>query len=250
MKMIVNPQQTQFSDFVRSIPSRFDKEGTVIYKKRNEVRVFNVDGVLLNVKRFKVPIFPNRVIYSFFRPSKAERSFRYSMKLIEKGIDSPEPVACLLTKRGGLLHYSYYISRQLEDVRTFYEFGEGGITGREHILNAFATFTARIHEKGVYHKDYSPGNILFKDNGSEVTFSLVDVNRIQFGPVSVRKGCWNFARLWGHEPLFRLVAEKYAAERQADPEMCVKWVFQAKNQFWSRYLKKHPLPFASDEYRD
>lgn len=248
MIRIINPRQKQYTDFVKSVPAHFDREGSVIYKQRNEIRVFEVDGTLLNVKKFKVPHFLNRIVYTFFRPSKAERSFKYALKMTELRVGTPEPIAYILTKRGGLLYESYYISKQLENYRTMYEFGEGGISGREHILNALAVFTAGLHEQGVYHRDFSPGNILFKEEKGGVNFYLVDINRVRFGHVSIAEGCKNFARLWGRESLFRLIAEKYAQERQGDPEICVKLVLQARERFWSRYLKKHPMPFMSDEH--
>jgi serine/threonine protein kinase len=248
MIIVINPREKQFTDFVKSTPSRFGREGATIYKQRNEIRVFDAGGMLLNVKKFKTPSFFNRVIYTFFRPSKAERSFKYAIRLREQSISTPEPIAYILTKRRGLLYESYFISKQLHDYRTFYEFGKGGIAGREHILSAFAVFTAELHEKGIYHKDYSPGNILFREaKGEEIEFSIVDINRMRFGKVSISKGCANFARLWGQAPLFRFVAEKYATERRVDPEICVKQVLKVRTRFWRKYTKKYPLPFAPDE---
>ena len=247
MKIVENPQQIQFSEFVKTIHRQFDKEGSVIYKSRNEIRVFEVNGTLLNVKKFRTPHLFNRIIYTFFRLPKAQRSFQYAIRLKEMGIETPEPVAYILTKRGGLLYYSYYISRQVDYNRTMYEFGEGGISGREHILESFAEFTATIHEKGVYHKDYSPGNILFKEENGEVKFCIVDINRMKFGSVPVSRGCANFARLWGQKPLFNLIAKKYAETRQSDVEECMKWVLAARKRFWTKFTKKRPLPFTSDE---
>ena len=247
MKIVENIHQKQFSDFVKDIHLQFDKEGTIIFKKRNEIRVFDVGGVMLNVKRFHVPAFFNRIIYTFFRLSKAQRSYQNAVKVKEKGIETPEPVAYIITKRGGLLHYSYYISRQADHNRTMYEFGKGGIEGREHILDKFAEFTAYLHNTGVYHKDYSPGNILFKECDKGVEFCVVDINRMFFGDVSISLGCSNFARLWGQEPLFRLVAGKYAELKNIETEKCVKSVLAARSKFWKKFTSKRPLPFASDE---
>ena len=248
MKVVVNPTQTQFTDFVQTIHEQFDKGGTVIYKKRNEIRVFDVDGTLLNVKKFKVPFFLNRIIYTFFRLTKAQRSYLYSIKLKKKGVETPEPVAYVIKKRRGLIYYCYYISLQVDYNRTMFEFGKGGIEGREHILEKFTEFTANIHKAGFCHQDYSPGNILFKeyDNG-DVKFCIVDINRMRFGNVSVSRGCSNFSRLWGQESLFRFVASKYAELRNADTKQCIESVMSARNKFWKNYARKHPLPFILDE---
>ena len=37
-------------------------------------------------KRFKKPNFFNKIIYTFFRSTKAQRSFNYAKKLIELGL--------------------------------------------------------------------------------------------------------------------------------------------------------------------
>jgi len=243
MKVVINPHLMQFSDFIRSVPCQFEKGGAIIYKSRNEIRVFDVNGSALNVKRFKTPFLFNRLIYTFLRPSKAQRSFQYAIKLKELDIETPQPVAYILLKRGGLLCDSYYISRQADYSRNMYEFGKGGVEGRVHILNSFAGFTADIHTKGVLHKDYSPGNILFKEENGAVKFCLVDINRMRFGNVSVLKGCLNFVRLWGQKPFFEIVVRKYANLRGVDPEACLKSTLRARKKFWKRYSRKHEMPF-------
>ncbi|UQT33368.1 hypothetical protein M5E82_18220 [Parabacteroides distasonis] len=55
MKEIINPAYGRFEDFVRRVPRIFSEEGKTIYKARNEIKVFEVDGVELNVKRYRIP---------------------------------------------------------------------------------------------------------------------------------------------------------------------------------------------------
>jgi serine/threonine protein kinase len=243
MKIVVNQKYIVLSEYVHSIPERFEQEGSVIYKARNEIRVFDVNDQRINVKRFKIPLLLNRFVYTFFRKPKAQRSFEYANRLNEMGIGTPQPVAYILIKKRGLLHYSYFISYQADYNRNMYEFGTGGTNGREHILKAFAGFTVAIHEKGVLHKDYSPGNILFREENGVTDFCIVDLNRMQFGEVPVLKGCANLVRLWGQQPFFELVVREYATLRHADPEQCLQYAIQARRKFWRQYTRKHPLPF-------
>lgn len=243
MKITINPEYKQFTEFVESVPERFDKEGEVIYRQRNEIRVFNVDNELINVKRFRIPKFFNRIVYSFFRPPKAERSFLHAIKLINNGIETSAPIAYIITQHGGLINYCYYITKQVAYRHTMYEFGKGGIEGREYILEAFALFTAKLHESGIYHRDYSPGNILFDEENGEVKFCLVDINRMKFGEVSIEKGCENLARLWGQKPMFELIAKVYAEARKTDIQYCTKKMLLARNRFWKRYGMKHEVEF-------
>jgi glycosyltransferase involved in cell wall biosynthesis/tRNA A-37 threonylcarbamoyl transferase component Bud32 len=248
MKLEINPAYANLTDFVTSVPERFERnEGTVIYKGRNEIRVFEVDGEKINVKRYHKPFIINRIIYTFFRPSKARRAFVYARSLLAKGINTPEPIACIIINKTGLISDSYFISKHVDCERNMYEFGSGGIEGREHIIAALAVFTAKMHEQGILHRDYSPGNILFGIDNGEAEFCVVDINRMRFGKVSVSAGCRNFARLWGQKPFFELLASKYAEARGADSAYCVRTVLKARERFWRRYAMKRPLPFAFDE---
>ncbi|MDR0750639.1 MAG: lipopolysaccharide kinase InaA family protein [Tannerellaceae bacterium] len=243
MKVIINPAYEQLAAFVNTIPQRFDKEGISIHKGRNEIKVFNVEGAIINVKRYKAPIFINRLIYTFIRPAKASRAYSYALKLRSMGFYTPEPVACIITCKGGCICQTYFISLQSPYSRNMYEFGKGPLSGREHILRSLAHYTARLHEAGIYHKDFSPGNILFEDTEEGVRFCLVDINRMAFNPVSVKKGCANFAPLWGKEEMFRLIAGEYAKERKADKEECTAWILYYRNKFWNNYKKTHDITF-------
>ncbi len=239
----INPRFAHFTPFVDSITEEFEKGGKTIYQERNIIKVFEVDGTLINVKRFKVPIFINRIAYTFFRPSKATRSFNYAEILFKKGIYTPEPIATILIYRNGLLHQSYFISLQVPYDQDMYQFGTKPLQGNEHIIKAFTIYTAKLHTQEVYHFDYSPGNILFRETSDGIEFCLVDINRMRFGPVSLEKGCANFARLWGQDDMFHFIAREYALARHADVEQCTKWVFYYRRKFWKRYTKKYAMPF-------
>jgi len=104
-----------------------------------------------------------------------------------------------------------------------------------------------VHEAGFLHADYSPGNILFRKGAQGIDFCLVDINRMHFGPVSVRSGCENFARLWGGDGMFFLLAKVYAEARGADEVQCTAWMLSARRAFWRRFARKRPLPIALDD---
>ncbi|MDR0429147.1 MAG: lipopolysaccharide kinase InaA family protein [Tannerellaceae bacterium] len=247
MKIVINPAYNHFASFVNSIPEQFAKEGRSIYKGRNEIKVFEVEDTELNVKQYKVPILINRLIYTFFRPAKASRAYKYALKLFAKGFDTPQPVAYILSYKTGLLHHAYFVSFQSSYTRNMYEFGEGTLAGREHIIRALAEYTARLHQAGVYHKDFSPGNILFEETEEGVKFCLIDINRMKFAPVSIEKGCANFARLWGKEDLFVVLAETYARAQNVDCAGCLKQILYYRARFWKKFGKKHEIPFEMQE---
>lgn len=240
---IINPEYEQYASFIRSIPQIFNQEGETIYKDRNEIKVFDRNGEKINVKQYKVPFILNRIVYTFFRKTKAYRAYVNALKLLAEDIESPAPIACIIIRKTGLIRQCYFVSVQSPYTRNMYEFGEGVLEGREVIIRRLAQYTAKLHEAGVYHNDFSPGNILFEQTSVGVRFSLIDINRMQFGAVSIKKGCANFARLWGSDEMFRLIAEEYAAARHAEASACIRWVFFYKRRFWRKYARRHEMPF-------
>lgn len=242
MEVIVNPLYSQYTDFANRIPEMFAKEGKTIYKARNEIKIFEVDGKILNVKQYKVPMCFNRITYSFFRQPKAVRAYEHALKLNAKDISTADPIAYILFRRKGLLHQSYFISLQ-SDYKTLYDIGREPVGDNEDLFTALGHYVAQLHEAEVYHEDFSPGNILYKRTDKGIKFCLIDINRMRFGPVSLKRGCENFARVWGKEAAFHLMAQSYAEGRRADADYCTDRILHYRNRFWKRYGRKHPIDF-------
>lgn len=242
MKVVINPAYQRHEEFIMSLPQIFEKEGRTIYKARNEIKVFEINGVELNVKRYKVPALFNRVVYHFIRQPKAVRAYEYALRLILKGIMTPIPVAYILFSKYGLISDSYFISTQ-SSYKPLYEVGQLPVEGNELVFRALGHYMAQLHEAEVYHADFSPGNVLYSRFWGEVRFSLVDINRMRFGPVSLKRGCANFARLWGREAAFHIMAEAYAKSRHMDADECLRWILYYRNRFWKKYALKHKIEF-------
>lgn len=240
MKFEINPQYKHLENFVLSLPERFDKEGVCIYDGRNKIRVYEVAGLKINVKSYKVPIFINRIAYTFFRKSKAFRAYSYAFELQKRKIETPAPIAYLETRKSGLIHRSYFVSLQFEADGNLREFLDEDTTneGKEALMDAFAEFTAELHEKGVLHIDYSPGNILYKRMGDQFLFSLIDINRMEFGSIPMEKGCHNFRRICGNDEFFTRVATLYACKRGFDEAECVRLFLQYKYEERKRRDRK------------
>ena len=190
----VHKDYLNFSSFIQSLPSRFDQgEGKVIYKGRNELREFHYEGKDLVVKSFCKPHLINRFVYGLFRSSKAQRSFEYAELFLD----------------------------------TYRDFKKHDFPRLKEILKAIAETTARMHEKGYWHKDYSAGNILFRDDREQIEVEVIDLNRMAFGPIDRGKGCRNFERLPSSNEQLTIIAETYAQIRGFDPKIC----FQLMRQY-------------------
>ncbi len=225
MKIVLNPTFAFLKDFIVTLPEAFTQSGEIIYKGRNEIRVYQVNDLQLNVKRYKKPILFNRIVYSFFRPTKAERAYQNALRVLEKGFETPTPVAYIEKTDGGLFSDGYFVSLQCPYPYTFRKFGgEEQLAGNEAVLAQFARYTARLHANHILHLDYSPGNILFDTIGGVVRFSLLDINRMQFCDVDEDMGCRSFERLSVSEEMFRFMAAEYAKARGFDAEKCIEKV--------------------------
>ncbi len=240
MKVVIHPQYSFLESFIRAIPENFQKEGKTIYKGRNELKVFDVQGVKVNVKSFCIPHIINRIAYSSIRRSKAARSYIYGLRCLGYQVDTPHPIAYVETYKWGWIGPSYYISLQEENVRNMKHIYTVPDEETKSLLEAYARFTAFMHGQGVFHKDYSPGNILFKETQEGFRFSIIDLNRMEFGPVGMEKGCSAFRANNMHEEQINWIADVYARERCMDPEICRDLIRSYHDTFWKNYLRRHP----------
>jgi len=243
-QIVIHPGYSGLRDFITRLPDIFLHEGEYLHDGRNKIKIFDVRGLKLNVKRYRIPILFNRFVYLYLRKTKAERAYAYALRLQKTGILTPAPVAYIIEKKGLLLGYSYFVSIQVGYSRRFYEFGHAALT-EEHvmILKEFGRYTARLHRQNVCHQDYSPGNILFDLKNGKPEFCIVDINRMYFGPVSFKKGCANFARLWGSPEMFRIMAAAYAEERGWDVDKTCREVLKARKEHWRKVARKRKVEF-------
>ena len=216
MKYKIN-SNNGIEDFVLNIRENFKADAKVLYDQRNVIKLFEIDGNQYVVKSFKIPHLFNRIVYSFFRKSKAERSYINTKKLESLNIGTPHPVAYIEFNSSFLIKESFYISEyfdfdyQMSDVLYDEKFD-----GRDSVFKQFAKFTFEIHNKGVFHSDYNHGNILFKDNKGIYEFSLVDVNRMKFMTLDDNLRMKSLCRLTKDLDTLKLIVKHYQSESGKD----------------------------------
>ena len=103
-----------------------------------------------------------------------------------------------------------------------------------------------MHLAGIMHKDFTPGNILWKKDNEGIHFMIVDINRMHFGQISTLKGLDNMKRFWGPKHFTEILAEEYAQLKCYNTEKAVKYILKKRKKFWTRYLKKHEVPFTME----
>jgi len=233
-KMVVSPEGESLREWMASIPSRFFVEGKVIYNARNQIRVFTLsDGRQINVKRFHTPAWLNRWVYTFFRQPKAQRAYQNALRLQQMAIPTPKALGYIQCGKH-LICESYLITEQEKLSHNFYEFRFHSTEGYEDVIEAFAQLSAHMHQQGVLHLDYSPGNILWdKTPQGEIRFSIVDINRMQFrSKLRQRECCNSFRRLWGHRDFIDLLCRSYAQARHWDITHTQRLIETSWKRFW------------------
>ncbi|MGQ1909354.1 CDP-glycerol glycerophosphotransferase family protein [Marinifilum sp. RC60d5] len=240
MRYIVNKDYSILTDFIKNLSDTFEQEGNCIYKGRNTIKTFNCEGLIINVKSFKIPHFINKVAYAWLRGSKAKHSYQYGMEILKRGANTPEPVAVVELLKNGLFNRSYYVS-----IHHKYDFTIRDLIGfefpdKQNILKQFAVFTyEKLHKNGIHHLDYSRGNILITKKGEgKYDFSVVDINRLRFEEMDYLKGLKNFSQIWASEEELEIVAREYARINDRNEEEAIKLLIQFDREHKAKIYRK------------
>ena len=145
----------------------------------------------------------------FFRDSKAKKSYDNSLKIAEF---FPKAIGYAEFTKLGLLYDSYFLCEKFEYDFTIREpLTQKAFKDKDTIFRALASFTHELHEKGVEHLDYSPGNILIKKVNDTYTFKIIDVNRMNFKIFTQNERLENFAKLWAKDEDLTVIIKAYAS---------------------------------------
>lgn len=221
----------QLFSFVDQLPFNFEQLGEQIFKNRNAIRRIVVEGEAFVVKEFCLPHRFNRFAYRWLRGSKAARSFRNARMFRAAGVGTPEPIG--YCEAGGCLFIgkTYYVCRESQLTHDFHDLRDDS-PQLEAVLRAVGETTARLHENGWWHKDFSRGNVLWDSTPQGIAVELIDLNRLRIGMFSPEQGVLNLAPLRPPHAWRRPLVEAYAAARGAAAAPCL--------QILNRYLDSLP----------
>ncbi|QDO93954.1 Kdo domain containing protein [Formosa sediminum] len=243
MKYVVNTNYLDVQDFLTDCIINYDTKGENFgNQKRNSLRLFKLGAQTINIKSFKVPNIVNQIAYKFFRKSKAQRSYEYASKLIDLGIQTPEPIGYYEFTSLFLFKKSYYISTQLDCDLTYRELTRDlNYPEHDRILRAFTRFTFTLHERNIKFLDHSPGNTLIKKEGDAYHFYLVDLNRMEFKPMSFEERIKNFSRLTTHKSMVKTMSDEYAKLSGEDFNTVYSLMWQETKAFQDKSTQKKAL---------
>ncbi|MFA5462317.1 MAG: hypothetical protein WC274_09600 [Sulfurimonas sp.] len=212
--------KNEYSELLKNIQSYFKNSQNSIHKARNEIKVIDFKEKSLVIKSFKVPHLINRIIYTFFRDSKAKKSYENSVKISQF---VPKPIGYIEFKELGFLHESFFVSENFEYDFTMREpLIKSDFLQKESLFKEFANFTYILHENDIFHLDYSPGNILVKKEDESYIFKIVDINRMEFKSLSLDDRLKNFSKLWAKDDDLKIIIKEYAKLMNENESNCIK----------------------------
>ncbi|UCN01060.1 hypothetical protein LCX93_03865 [Sulfurimonas sp. SWIR-19] len=238
MKYKLNPSfENELKDFLLHIQKYFRDNKNSIHKARNELKIISYKELQTVVKSFKIPNFFRRIFYTYFRDSKAKKSYDNSLKI---GKFAPEPIGYIELYQQGLLAQSYFVAEKFDYDFTIREpLLDENFPNKEDILKAFARFSLQLHNADIFHNDYSPGNILIKKEGREYIFKIVDVNRMDFFPLQEKERAKSFAKLWASDADLHVIAKEYIQHHKVKEDFAQKVIkYSVQNKKRKNFKKR------------
>lgn len=236
VKVRVNPVFDHLKGYLKLLSVTFNENGETLKNDCNEIKVIEHDNLKLCIKSFKRVTVFNRYMYSWFRHTKAKRSYKVACRLEKHGINTPQPVGYVeVYDKWHILREAYYVSLYLDYDFDMKDVLDKTIDCKERILTSFAREMATVvHPAGAWHNDLSQGNVLINKLGDDDwRFSFIDLNRMTFRrrilPV---KGLINLKKLTDNPVAIALMAEQYAIEADRSP------------RFYSLLLQRFNLRFS------
>lgn len=242
----------EFNNIYNSIESEIDKcilnfEQTgqnFVLGNRNTIKIFELATTTINIKSFKRPNYINKIIYRFFRKSKAQRSFEFASRLVAMQIGTPAPIAYYESYGFIGLKDSFYVSEHLENVVEFREVIQNMFfEDRENVIRKFTQFCYELHEKGIEFLDHSPGNTLIKyDGNGNYSFYLVDLNRMKFhDKIDFHTRMKNLSRLTPKKEMVDIMSNEYAKLSGEDENAVFENMWKFTEDFQYRFHRKKRL---------
>jgi len=234
-----------YQGLVDEVEKYFSESTELIHDARNQIKNIEFQGEWLAVKSFKVPHLLNRIVYSFFRDSKAKKSYTFSQKIDQF---TPKAIAYIENYQRGLLSTSYFISQRFDfdfDIRR--PLLEADFDDRINIFKQFSAFVYQLHQQNILHLDLSPGNILIKkESDGQYLFKIVDINRMKFISLTEDKRAKNFSKLWANNDDLTVMLVEYArlaSYEQGSFVQCGLNANQRNKNFknFKKRLKGHPV---------
>lgn len=239
--MILRESDLEFDESPVRFPGRYEVVEATLLSSEGRIRVV--------VKKTRT------AFYEKTGRTRADRSAAVARELIVRGVPTPEPIG--VAHEGG---ESWYVSRRLEGAVQIREWflhrddpGRGAPRLRipfDQVVAALGRLARRMHDQGVFFRDFSDGNILVTRDGAGFRLWLVDLTRARISPRPVP--LWNRLRDLSRPGLNRYGDRKLLLSSYFDPDPVspvvegVLSLFRRRIVFWDD-LKRRLRPWRPQE---
>lgn len=245
MKVVIRKEFQHLSKAIVGIITNFNSGGIYFSEPvRNAIKIFELDSKKVNVKSFKLPNLFNKIVYGYFRKSKAKRSFEFATILLQRNIGTPQPIAYFENSDIIGLKDSYYMSEQMDIDLLFRDLIiNDNYPDKENILRQFVQFMFGLHEKNIEFIDNTSGNTLIKKVGeNKYDFYLVDLNRMNFDrKMSLKKRMLNMSKLTNKPDIVKVMSDEYARLSNKTYDEIYTLLAVGSENFQERFKRKRRL---------
>ena len=193
-------------------------------------------------------------------PSKGRKEWLTASQLRERNVNIPGPLGWTERRKHGLVRESYYISEAVGSGVPYLE--DAGPFVNVDAIIALARTARKIHDAGLFHKDFHGGNFLW--DGESLFLTDLHGGRI-VGTVSLNQRLWMISHLfhslrsrWGEKDQWQFVTTYFQGEplSEQEKEECVqrihRWMDRLKKRQWRSRTKrclKESTEFTIDKER-
>jgi len=211
--------------------------------KNVEARLINDEkGHVWFVKRYRSrSLF--RVLQALLGWTRGERVFELSFRLREKGVNVPQPSACLMCRDGFQLD-SWFVCEGLEggkDLRNhFFEDKFESLGGAQVVMGRTAEVAANLHAKGFVHYDMKWANFMVAGDGQ---FYLIDLDGMRRPKIATfTKACRDAARFVVNAREFGLPEDHvryWLSQYSMYLDVDVDDVEKGMAPFYAKFVRRH-----------
>jgi tRNA A-37 threonylcarbamoyl transferase component Bud32 len=151
-----------------------------------------------------------QAITHLFRSSPSRREFRRAREALRRQVPTAQPVAWFESRRSGLVHDSFFVSRAIDGACSLDEYVRTVVPGldaavasrvRRQLTASLARLCAAAHSQGLDHDDLHAGNVLVRANdaatgGAPPELYLIDLPGVRLsGSLNPRRTVASLTRL-------------------------------------------------------
>ncbi|WZO96421.1 lipopolysaccharide kinase InaA family protein [Isosphaeraceae bacterium EP7] len=154
------------------------------------------EGVVF-IKHFLVPDF-RAILRQWFRRGKGRNEGRRASALEALGIPTITPIALGEQRKRRFLFENYLVTHAIDRAIPLDEFVERELpsvslpqraTMARELAQALGILTARLHDAGLVHLDFHPGNILVRrGTGDRIELAMIDLDALRTARVPLNRG--------------------------------------------------------------